>query len=137
MRFPTPLASLLRERAVCLGMIVASLALVVGHALGVSLWVCVFHEATGLPCPGCGLTRGVAAFARGEVRQALHWHPFTPLFFLGAVLVLTVTLLPNPPRERLLQGIAYIETRTGISFVLIIALLAFGLWRMTQGPGIF
>jgi len=137
MRFPAPIASVLRERAVCIGVAATGLVLVVANAFGKSLWICVFHEATGLPCPGCGLTRGLTAFARGDVQQALHWHPFTPVFAFGAVLTLVVTVLPAPQRVKVLDVIARIEARTGITFVLLIALFAFGLWRMTQGPGDF
>lgn len=137
MRFPAPIASALRERAVCVGLILAGVVLVAGHALGWRLWVCMFHEITGLPCPGCGLTRGMTAFARGDVQQALRWHPFTPVFALGLVLMVVVTVLREPQRTKVLDVIARIEARTGITFVLIIALMAFGLWRMAQGPGDF
>ena len=134
MPFPSPIAAVLRERPVCIGLIATGIVLVVGNALGMSLWICVFHEATGLPCPGCGLTRGMTAFGRGEFRQALHWHPFTPVFALGLVLMVVTTLLREPLRAKVLDGIARIEARTGLSFVLLIALFAFGLWRMMQGP---
>ena len=137
MRFPSPIAAVLSERSVCFGLIATGIVLVAGNALGWHLWVCVFHEVTGLPCPGCGLTRGMTAFARGDVRQALHWHPFTPVFACGIVLMVVVTLLPATRREQWLNTIARIEARTGITFVLLIALVAFGLWRMTKGPGDF
>ena len=137
MRFPAPIASALRERAVCVGLIMTGVVLVAGNALGWHLWVCVFHEITGLPCPGCGLTRGMTAFARGDVQLALRWHPFTPVFALGLVLMVVVTVLHEPQRTKVLDVIARIEARTGITFVLLIALMAFGLWRMTQGPGQF
>ena len=137
MRFPAPIASALRERAVCIGMAATGLILVAGNALGWHLWVCMFHEITGLPCPGCGLTRGMTAFARGDVQQALHWHPFTPVFALGLVLMVVVTVLREPQRTKVLDMMARIEARTGITFVLLIALMVFGLWRMTQGPGEF
>ena len=137
MRFPAPIASVLRERAVCIGVAATGLVLVLGNAFGLSLWTCVFHEVTGLPCPGCGLTRGMTAFARGDVQQALQWHPFTPVFAFGAVLTVVVTVLPASQRAKVLDVIARIEARTGITFVLLIALFAFGIWRMTQGPGDF
>ena len=137
MRFPSPIAAVLSERPVCIGLIATGIVLVAGNALGWHLWVCVFHEVTGLPCPGCGLTRGMTAFARGDVRQALHWHPFTPVFALGLVLMVVTTLLREPLRSKVLETIARLEARTGITFVLLIALFAFGLWRMMQGPGDF
>ncbi|HJU83979.1 MAG TPA: DUF2752 domain-containing protein [Holophagaceae bacterium] len=40
---------------------------------------CPFKLFTGLPCATCGLTRCVLALARGELREALHWHPVAVL----------------------------------------------------------
>lgn len=31
---------------------------------------CIFHDVTGLHCPGCGATRAVFAMARGDYRTA-------------------------------------------------------------------
>ncbi len=62
---------------------------------------------TGLPCPGCGLTRSFVSLGHGHFWEALHWHPLGPaLFFLSALLWLRcglflwrgVTWLPLPPR---------------------------------------
>ncbi len=43
--------------------------------------LCLFHRATGIACPACGLTRAAAAFAHGELGESLRWHP---LFLLLA-----------------------------------------------------
>jgi hypothetical protein len=40
---------------------------------------CVFHQATGLWCPGCGLTRGCYELLHGNVAAALSSNIFTPL----------------------------------------------------------
>lgn len=37
--------------------------------------MCFFRNITGLPCPGCGLTRAGLALFRGEIMQSLHYHP--------------------------------------------------------------
>ena len=37
--------------------------------------VCPFYTLTGLPCPGCGLTRAFVCLGHGQVVQSLHWHP--------------------------------------------------------------
>jgi hypothetical protein len=42
---------------------------------------CPFHAATGLWCPGCGLTRATHAFLRGHVMTGLGYNLFTPLLF--------------------------------------------------------
>ncbi len=37
--------------------------------------VCGFYQKTGLPCPGCFVTRSIEAFCRGEVLQSLWVQP--------------------------------------------------------------
>ena len=44
--------------------------------------LCGFHWLTGLPCPLCGLTRGVFALAKGHWSQALHFNALSPLGFI-------------------------------------------------------
>jgi hypothetical protein len=41
---------------------------------------CIFHTVTGLHCPGCGATRGLAALVRGDLAQAM---AYNPLFVLA------------------------------------------------------
>ncbi len=40
---------------------------------------CLFHQMTGLWCPGCGLTRGTYQLLHGDVGAALSYNIFTPL----------------------------------------------------------
>ena len=47
---------------------------------------CVFHQITGLWCPGCGLTRGTYQLLHGHVGAALGYNLFTPLA-LAAIVV--------------------------------------------------
>ncbi len=51
----------------------------IGLPSGAGFTICAFRRLTGIPCPGCGLTRAMAALARGELLLALHFHPFAPL----------------------------------------------------------
>ena len=37
--------------------------------------LCPFYNITGLPCPGCGLTRAFVSLGHGQWLQSLHWHP--------------------------------------------------------------
>jgi hypothetical protein len=37
--------------------------------------VCLFRRATGIPCPGCGMTRAFAHLAKGEWAAAAADHP--------------------------------------------------------------
>lgn len=47
--------------------------------------VCFFRRATGISCPGCGLTRAFAALAKGDLAAALTLHPLAPIFALEAL----------------------------------------------------
>jgi hypothetical protein len=40
---------------------------------------CVFSMASGVDCPFCGLTHGVAALGAGDVGAAVALHPLAPL----------------------------------------------------------
>ena len=35
---------------------------------------CVVSSATGLPCPGCGLTRSFEALLSGDIQASIHYH---------------------------------------------------------------
>ena len=48
--------------------------------------LCAFHQITGLPCPGCGLTRSWVSMAHGHFSDAFVWHPLGPLLFSSALL---------------------------------------------------
>lgn len=47
---------------------------------------CLFLAFTGIPCPGCGMTRSFSAIAQNQFPEALHHHLFGPLLFLGLAL---------------------------------------------------
>ncbi len=47
--------------------------------------VCPFYSITGLPCPGCGLTRAFVCLGHGQIRQSLHWHPLGAVFYVACM----------------------------------------------------
>ena len=55
-------------------------AIFAGICLWVGLWVftgtsCWVRSIFGIPCPGCGSSRAVAEICRGNIKQALRFHP--------------------------------------------------------------
>ena len=48
--------------------------------------ICLFHNLTGWPCPGCGLTRSWVSMAHGHFADAFVWHPLGPLLFSSALI---------------------------------------------------
>ena len=71
------------------GVVVASVLLHVrGEQEVVVPWInlplpgtCTFLRVTGMPCPGCGLTRSFISIAHGRPRDAWHFNPAGILFF--------------------------------------------------------
>jgi hypothetical protein len=49
------------------------------------LGVCGFKQRFGLPCPGCGWTHSVQAFASGRIGEAFYLQPAAAAFCLAAV----------------------------------------------------
>jgi hypothetical protein len=74
------------------------LALIVGHLIPLT-WLtsgpsfCPFKVATGLPCPGCGLTRSSVALLQGDLVMSLYYHPLGVAILVGAVAVGLVDFL--------------------------------------------
>ena len=53
----------------------------------VGLPTCLFLAATGVACPFCGLTHGVAALGAGDIAGAVALHPLAPVAALLALAV--------------------------------------------------
>ena len=52
---------------------------------------CMFHQTTGLYCPGCGATRALSALLHGDIRSSLHNN-----LLLFPLLALIVVLIVKP-----------------------------------------
>jgi len=66
--------------------------LVVGALLPMSLLTtgvsfCPFKVATGLPCPGCGMTRAAIALLHGDPATSLFFHPLAVPLVAAAVVI--------------------------------------------------
>lgn len=60
---------------------------------------CIFHQLTGLNCPGCGLQRAIHALMHGHVAEAVHYNAILPvLAFVAAAYGVAYALRNAFPR---------------------------------------
>jgi hypothetical protein len=130
-RFASPvLAQVLEHRAtgVLIGVaVVVHLGLM---RLALPTWPCPVQHALGVPCPGCGLSRAIAALLRGDWHSALRLHAFAPLFLVALSLIIGMAVLPESVRRRSIAAVAHFERRTGLTALLLVALLVYWLARL-------
>jgi hypothetical protein len=86
------------DRAIYVGMGASLLAapLLSPHAVDSGPVLCPFRRLTGLPCPGCGMTRSFVALGHGDVGSAFAFNRLGPLLmtvFVIAVVWKVVSLL--------------------------------------------
>ncbi len=95
-------------------------AQIILSALHLPAWPCVFYHVTGLPCPGCGLTRSCIALAEGHPLESLRYHLFGPLLLAGIVLMAVLAFLPARVRSPIVRAVASLERRTWIIPILFV-----------------
>ena len=91
--------------------------------------VCPFRLATGLPCPGCGLTRAFVATAHGRFMDAFAYNLFGPLLFAGFVAYSGLGLVALL-RGRELRFVERLSLRQPAVVVIATAWLSWALVRM-------
>src|SRR5690606_26423686 len=62
--------------------------------------ICPFRRLTGLPCPGCGLTRSWVYAAHGWWRESFLAHPFGLVLLLGVIALVVVVVRARVRRTR-------------------------------------
>lgn len=113
--------------------VVVGVCAVLGLAsmLHISIWPCFFNELTGLPCPGCGMTRAVSALLHGDWHTAMLYHPLSPAYFAMGVVLAASAVSPPNFRTRLVAVVQSLERRTALPALIVFATLIFGLLRIT------
>ncbi|MCH5188595.1 MAG: DUF2752 domain-containing protein [Oscillospiraceae bacterium] len=97
-----------------LGLFLAVLA-VFGLLLG-----CPIKRLTGLPCPGCGMTRGCLSLIKLDFSAAVHWHP---LCFIVPLLGVMYALKDSRPGRLFWSCVPLLAA-------IIVLIMAVYIWRM-------
>lgn len=95
---------------------------------------CFFHELSGYPCPGCGLTRAICCIGHGDWVGAWSFNPFSFVFYAGAMgLVFGAVMYPYLPRGlcRRVEGWIFPG-----GCLLIVSMLVYGVWRIVSLGGV-
>ena len=124
------LGAMLEDVRLCRVVVIVCAVLGVGHMLGYSLWPCVFAKTTGLPCPGCGMTRAIAALLHGKWKEALRFHPMSPAFLVLGIMLVVSAVLDKTRRVRLAERVTAFERRTGCPTIILVLTMIYGLLRM-------
>lgn len=98
--------------------------------MGLSFWNCPILAATGVPCPGCGLTRATMQLFHGNISDSLQTHAFAPIFLMALLLMITVLVLPNSARIKIISFVNRLETRNGITAWVFISLMFYWAFRL-------
>ena len=102
---------------------------------GAGIPICGWRAITGLPCPGCGLTRSVSCTVRGELAAAWAYHPFGPVLLALAAGSAVAGLQPRRVRQRLAGWCDRHGRALTISYAMLIS--AFLLFGVLRGIGVF
>jgi hypothetical protein len=101
------------------------------HGLSVSL--CWFYNVTGLPCPGCGLTRSLSCISHLYPGAALRYHPFGVVLY-ALLVALTVASFAGERRRAVarawLERCSLASRSRAIYHAFLFAFVAFGLVRL-------
>jgi hypothetical protein len=134
--FPPVLSALWREKGLAWAVFGAASAQVALVLAGLPGWLCPMKAATGIPCPGCGLTRAAAALFRGDLSASLRTHAYAPLIVLALLLTGLTLLLPRSSRLAFISRVEAFERRTGVTAIALVGLLIYWLARLLFFPGV-
>ena len=131
------------ERAVRVGAGVGAAAIVTAFAVTPALstsgpTLCPMRLITGLPCPGCGLTRSWTAAAHGHFADAFSYNLFGPISLI-AVAAFVVAVAALALRGRPMAGVVR-ALRHPVVIALVAIWVLYGIARVVDqlaGTGIF
>ena len=74
--------------------------------------LCSLKLITGLPCPGCGITKSIIALYEGNIYKSLVYHMFGPAVLLYCIMTIFYSILSRIRKKEYLAYYLY-SMRTG------------------------
>jgi len=100
------------------------------HTDASSPFQCLFLGTTGIPCPGCGLTRSFMAIAHNNLQEAFHYHLFGPFLFFALFLVCFHLVLELSLRRSVKAFYGRLFFKRNLQFTFVGAILAYHVLRL-------
>lgn len=100
---------------------------VVGALLYFVGWPCPVRAVTGVPCPGCGMTRAVRLLLAGDAPGATRMHPMVWLVVPAALALLVMELRGYARTGRWGRSL---DARAARGVMVALALATFGVWLL-------
>jgi len=101
-----------------------------GHTEASSPLQCIFRATTGIPCPGCGLTRSFLAVAHNNMPEALNYHLFGPLLFISFIITCLHLILELLSRRSIQTFYGKLLRSSIVQFTFLGALLSYHFLRL-------
>jgi hypothetical protein len=86
---------------------------------------CLFHQLTGLFCPGCGTTRAILHLLHGEFREAVGSNPL----LLVALPMLAVALAESRTRGMWRERLRRVVCNPAVGWGFAVVTILFGILR--------
>jgi hypothetical protein len=98
---------------------------------GLGIALCWFKVQSGLPCPGCGLTRSVTAAGHFDLAESVHYHPFGAVIWVLAALLTVSAIIGGRARGAVRARLVRHSRAIAISgWVTLFAFLVYGFVRV-------
>jgi len=91
--------------------------------------VCPFKLLTGLPCPGCGITKSIISLYKGDVMNSLSYHIFGPFVILFCLVSLAVLITELITKKEYFNNLFY---SSRLAYTLGFILASYHITRLTM-----
>jgi hypothetical protein len=125
-----PISPVLRERRFTIALVGATGLHIALVSLNLPSWECPIFRLTGVPCPGCGLSRATTLLLKGDLAGSLRFHAFAPIFLVAIIALILSVLLPKSIIQPAISRAELIERKTGLTVLILGGLILYWLARL-------
>ena len=106
------IAALLDQPRLAWAMLLGSAMYGVMSFVNIPLFSCAWKKVTGLPCPGCGMTRSAMALLRGQWQESLRQNALTWVMIVFWLVIVIGLSIPKRHRQAWVHAIGRWENRS-------------------------